>query len=314
MAMTGVFATYQNLYFLPLVFTFSIGPLFYFFVRSRINSTFRISRKDLVHFILPVVQFLFYLVISVQSTETKSQIWRDLIAPYIQYIEEVLVILLGVGYLIYCIILIDKSIPKSHLNLAVNKWLRKFAFSLLILLIISSLYDVADWILWGFYQFNLFNTPWVDFPLKMIYAIISLIIGYNAYIYQNQSLITKPLYQNSDWEKLQVNIADLLGNKKVYLDPELNLGSFAKMLNAPKNSVSKYFSTSGESFRGVINRYRVDYFVSLLEKKEYQNMSLLGLAFESGFNSKASFNRIFKEQKGTTPSSYIRSLKSDEIS
>ncbi len=308
LAMTGVFARYQNLYFIPLVFTLSIGPLFYLFVRSRIEPGYRLSRKDLLHFVLPGIQFFFYLVVSVQSQEAKSLIWRNLIYPYVQYVEEVLVIASGLGYLIYSITLIRKQIPGSNLNKSVHKWLRRFAFSLLVLLLLSSIYEIADWILWGAFEYNLFNTPWLDFPLKMAYAFLSLVIGYNAYIYQNQSLITAPVYPKSEGNKLKGHIDQLLQEEKVFLDPDLNLETFAKMLNTPRNTISKYFSASGQSFRSAINACRVAHFINRVERKEHHQMSLLGLALESGFNSKASFNRIFKEQQGQTPSSFIRSL------
>ncbi|MEP5105706.1 MAG: helix-turn-helix domain-containing protein [Ekhidna sp.] len=42
------------------------------------------------------------------------------------------------------------------------------------------------------------------------------------------------------------------------------------------------------------------------QNKKYEHLSLLGIAFESGFNSKASFNRIFKEIKGKSPSQYFQ--------
>ena len=217
MAMTGVYSAYQNLYFLPLVFTLSIGPLFYLFVKSRVHASFRISKKDIIHFILPSSQFLFYLFISVQSAENKSRVWRTIIEPYVQYIEEVLVLTSCIGYVAYSIFLLNRNIPKSLMYVLVNRWLKKFALSLLILLLISSLYEIVDWILWGKYEINLFNIPWADFPLKMTYAIISLIIGYNSYLYQNQSLITNAVYEKGEDDELNVHILNLLVKEKVFL-------------------------------------------------------------------------------------------------
>ncbi|WP_438989091.1 helix-turn-helix domain-containing protein [Polaribacter sp.] len=306
LAMTGVYSSYQNLYFLPLVFTLSIGPLFYFFVRSRMDSGFRLKVKHSPHLILPGMQFLFYCYTGFQSVERKSEIWRGLIEPYVQYIEEVLVIGSALGYLIYSIYLLNNTIPKSKLNSSVLNWLKRFAKALLVLLLISSIYEVADWILWNYFEFNLFNTPWLDFPLKISYALFSLLIGYNAYIYQNQSLIIKPGFHQSYSSEIAKNIEVLFNEEKIYMDPELNLEGLAKLLNTSKNNISKHFSEQGHSFRGIINTYRIRHFKSLIELGEHKNMSLLGLALVSGFNSKASFNRIFKEQLGKTPSAYIK--------
>ena len=306
LAMTGVYSSYQYLYFLPLVFTLFIGPLFYFFVRSRMDSGFRLKVKHWPHLILPSIQFLFYCYTGFQSVEQKSEIWRGLIQPYVQYIEEVLVILSALGYLIYSIYLLNNTIQKSKLNFSVLGWLKHFAKALLFLLLISSIYEVVDWILWNYFEYNLFNTPWLDFPLKISFALISLLIGYNAYIYQNQSLIIKPAFQQSYSLEIAQNLEVLFNEEKIYLDPELNLDILAKLLNTSKNNISKYFSEQGNSFRGIINTYRIKHFKSLIERGEHKNMTLLGLALDSGFNSKASFNRIFKEKVGMTPTSYIK--------
>lgn len=306
MAMTGVFSTYQYLYFLPLTFSLSIGPLFYFFVRSRIQASFTFHLRDLIHFVVPAAQFLFYLSIGFRSAEFKSWMWIHVIGPYMQYVEEFLNLLLGIGYMIASIRFINREIPLALWNHPICQWLKKFAVSLLVLLSFSMLYEVIDWILWSSFSYNLFNTPWADFPLKMSYAVISLYIGYQAFIHQNQSIII-PSYFNSDDEiDLDTRLREMVVEKQVYLDPELSLAGLAKMLNIPKNNLSRYFSSRGESFRAYINKYRVDHFLSLIAEGKQQELSLLGLAFDSGFNSKASFNRVFKEMKGKTPSQFIR--------
>lgn len=307
MAMTGVYAAYQHLYFLPLVFTLWIGPLFYFFVRSRIDSTFQVDKKSWVHFILPCLQLLFYLIVSVQSSEMKSHLWRNLISPYIQYIEEFLVIVSCIGYITYSIIIINRLFNNGQRTASVLKWLKNFALALLFLLLISSVYEIADWILYRVYEYNLFNTAWLDFPLKISYAIISWLIGYHAYIHQNQELIIKPVFEKQTDNVLYFNVTSLLNEQQVYLDPELNLDSFSRMLNTSKNNISQYFSSKDQSFRGAINQKRVEHFLKLVHEGKQKEMSLLGLAYESGFNSKASFNRIFKEQKGLSPSKFIQS-------
>ncbi|MEQ8361065.1 MAG: helix-turn-helix domain-containing protein [Cytophagales bacterium] len=306
MAMTGVFSTYQHLYFLPLTFSLSIGPLFYFFVKTRIQPSFIFKYKHLLHFILPGTQFLFYLSIGFRSVEFKSWMWINIIAPYGQYVEETLSLLLGVGYLIAAIRLINREMPIALWKHPVCNWLRKFAFSLLMLLSISIIYEVVDWVLWNNYQYNLFNTAWADFPLKLSYAAISVFIGYHAFIYQNQSIITPKYFSAEDKDNLEVKINHLISKDQVFLDPELSLAGLSKMLDVPKNKLSEYFSSNGQSFRSFINNHRVDHFSELIQQGKHEQFSFLGLALESGFNSKASFNRIFKEAKGMTPSDFIK--------
>ncbi|KGE88329.1 MAG: hypothetical protein ACE362_16935 [Phaeodactylibacter xiamenensis] len=48
-AMAGIYAQYQFLYSIPINFSLSLGPLFYFFVRSRVQPSFRLQRRHLPH-------------------------------------------------------------------------------------------------------------------------------------------------------------------------------------------------------------------------------------------------------------------------
>jgi len=306
MAMTGLYSKYQFLYFLPLTFSFSIGPLFYMFVKSRIQPGWIFKKKDIMHFILPALQFIFYLSIGFRSAEFKSWIWRNVLAPYGQFVEESILIILSIGYIVAAIKLISKELPTDLWKHPVCKWLKKFSVSLLILLSISSLYEITDWILWSFFEYNLFNTPWVDFPLKISYGVISLLIGHNAFIYQHQSLVTPTFYSKENGNDLKERIQELLEKKQVYLDPELKTETFAKMLGLHRNQLSKYFTSQGSSFRATINEYRIRHFLELVKAGKSKHLTILGLAFESGFNSKASFNRIFKASEGQTPNEYLK--------
>jgi len=307
LAMGGIYSQYQYLYFIPIVFSLSVGPLFYLFVKSRIQPTFNIQRKDLIHFVLPAIQFLFYCAIGFRSAEYKSLIWRTVIAPYLQYVETGLLMVSTLGYLWAAWRLLRHSLPEDMWKQPVILWLRRYARTLLILLCFDFVYEAADWILWNGFQYNLFNTEWLDFPLKMAYASISFWIGYNAFLFQNQALITPssaPISQEKAWE---AQIQVLFEERQVHKDPELNLEMFAKMLNVPKNEVSRFFSQQGTTFRGKVNEQRVRTFLQLVEEGRHQQLTLLGMAYESGFNSKASFNRVFKQKMGRTPSDFLQS-------
>ena len=69
----------------------------------------------------------------------------------------------------------------------------------------------------------------------------------------------------------------------------------------------------GKNFYQLVNEYRVEEFKSLLQNAKWKKDTLLTLAMEAGFNSKSSFNRIFKEITGQTPSQYQKSLKDKVI-
>ena len=176
MAATGILWQNKHLYFLPLTFSLSIGPLFYFFVRSKIQPSFRFKRSNLIHFIIPLIQFLFYLSIGFRSTEYKSMIWREVVYPYVQYIEEALLITLGLYYLLKVLTLLKRKIPEQFWKKPVYIWLRRFTKSFLVILIIHSFYETSSWVATEMFDYNIFNNIWMVLPLKIADASLSLLI------------------------------------------------------------------------------------------------------------------------------------------
>jgi len=311
LAMTGIYSKFQFLYFLPIIFSFSLGPLYYFFICSKIQPSFQFQKHHFIHFILPIFQFLFYLSVGFRSMEFKSWLWEKVLAPYGQFVEGSVNLLLSLGYLLAVLSLLRK-VPNELWKVPVYTWLNRFTWFLLVMLFINAIYEVADWILYTQYEYNLYNSTLISFPIKLADASIGILIGYNALIYQNLAFPIIPsesvhtyTIQNLEKNQLFEEIQNLFKEQKVYLDPELNLGGFSKLINHPKNNISKALTEQGTNFRTLLNQYRVEEFIQLAKNKKYQHLSLLGLALESGFNSKSSFNRVFKELKNTTPSDFL---------
>jgi AraC-like DNA-binding protein len=101
------------------------------------------------------------------------------------------------------------------------------------------------------------------------------------------------------------NIEVLMDIQKVYLEPELTLTELAKKDGTNASVLSKVINkTYGLNFSDYVNRYRVNEVIRLLEQPEYQNFTLLAVAYDAGFNSKSTFNRAFKKVTGVSPKDY----------
>jgi len=57
-----------------------------------------------------------------------------------------------------------------------------------------------------------------------------------------------------------------------------------------------------------VNYYRVEAFKMKCQLPENNNLTLISLAYDSGFNSKATFNRVFKQMTEMTPGQYYRKV------
>ncbi|WP_420583072.1 helix-turn-helix domain-containing protein [Reichenbachiella sp.] len=117
-------------------------------------------------------------------------------------------------------------------------------------------------------------------------------------------------YQSStlsddDLKELQTQINQLFEEELLYLNAELKVHDLARKLEVTTHKISQTLnSQAGLTFYDYVNQYRVNHFKKLLIDPTKQKFTILGLGFDSGFNSKASMNRIFKQLAGITPKEY----------
>jgi AraC-like DNA-binding protein len=94
-----------------------------------------------------------------------------------------------------------------------------------------------------------------------------------------------------------------------YLEPELTLGELATQLRTNTSWLSKVINSGcGQNFNDFINEYRVREAERCLRDPQFRHYTLLAVALKAGFNSKSTFNRVFKKLRGQTPSEAARQL------
>jgi AraC-like DNA-binding protein len=105
-------------------------------------------------------------------------------------------------------------------------------------------------------------------------------------------------------ELLQKIIA-AIENEELFLNPDLTIAMVANKMGFSIKTISQTINNGlNKNFSLLINQYRVELFKQKKATGNYNHLSILGLAFECGFNSKSSFNRIFKEITGSSPKEY----------
>ncbi len=96
-----------------------------------------------------------------------------------------------------------------------------------------------------------------------------------------------------------------MDREKPYLDQTLRLAQLAQSISVNSNVLSVVINEGiKKNFNDFVNEYRVNEFVNRLGSREYDNVILLGIAYDSGFNSKSTFNSMFKKFTGYTPLHY----------
>jgi len=100
---------------------------------------------------------------------------------------------------------------------------------------------------------------------------------------------------------------ELLKNEQLYLNPELKILDLAIRLNVHPHLMSKAINQISEStFYDLINKFRVEEFIQKSQSYDTNKFTIMGLAYEAGFNSKASFYRNFKAIVGMSPSDFLK--------
>lgn len=97
--------------------------------------------------------------------------------------------------------------------------------------------------------------------------------------------------------------------EKPYLDRELTIYDLSNQLKISRHTLSEVINEHmGMNFYNLVNEYRLKEVKERLKSEDYTNLTILAIAYDSGFNSKSSFNTVFKEKTGQTPSEYLAAL------
>lgn len=132
---------------------------------------------------------------------------------------------------------------------------------------------------------------------------------------QNNSIVQSTIDEQADsantnpskLEHKKLNqLHTYMQTQKPYLDGELTLSKLAQQLNlAPHHLSSVINKQAGNNFFDFVNRYRVEEVKTQIAQQAHHQQTLLAIALNSGFNSKSSFNRVFKKICGQTNSRLI---------
>ena len=109
--------------------------------------------------------------------------------------------------------------------------------------------------------------------------------------------------------ELNKKLTEFMVNEKPYLNPELSLQEMCEHLEVTRHQLSAVINRQQKmNFYEFVNFYRINEVKNLMENPNNKEQNNYDLAFDAGFNSKASFYRIFKQFTNQTPSSFRDSL------
>jgi len=215
-------------------------------------------------------------------------------------------------YVFYAIKYLKKLKEKNKIRSFETKynWLIKFSYAFLI-------FWSVDFfgVVWFFIQGKI--DPQVYYVTMLCCAIaINLVV---VFFFRNSKVFLQVFLSNEDakYETSKVSNSDLqkhldeiilfMESERPYLDTDFSLQKLSNHLNKPKYLISQILNVElGKSFYEFINEYRYNEVKDRLKNPKYSNLTILAVAFDSGFNNKNTFNKVFKKQAGITPSQFIQ--------
>jgi len=317
------FIKYPHFYGVSSIFAFLFFPLMYLYIKSYLYKDARHVYKGLIHYLPAVAYIIAFSPYFLKSTAEKSAMWEHGFPQWIytiQNIFDILIILQGVFYSVLSLRLLHhfQYFRKSKLSkdqFLSLQWLRFFVMANISLWIIAA--SGAFIMIMGFkLPFDPFKIYYLG--LTILTIVLSVFTIMRPQLFAVEQDVVRYLSSKQD---VSVNVPDKDQDKKdyeflltyfkenkPYLKNDLKMKDLVEHTGLSNKRISDILSSQFEkSFFDLVNEYRSEEAIRLIKEGFHKIHTLPHLAEEAGFNSKTTFNRIFKKHTGQTPSEYIQS-------
>lgn len=315
----------------PLPFLY--GPLWYLYAKILTGEQKRLSAKDYLH----SLPFLFGVIILLPyyfySGEWKIELIQNLSErlPRILAFGNLVMVVQGFVYMILTVAILKKHLSHlknffSEIENVSLRWLRNIS------VIIAGIWFAVACV----HVLKIFNVS----PLQTLDPVVA--VGISIFIFsagylglkqkeifdsefesfmQKENVVTafppnneasETGYRKSGLneirkEEIKNQLLEYFEKEKPYLNSELTLKELSEGLSVSEHNLSEVINTSlNQNYFDLINSYRVKEVQQRMKNPENKNFTILAIAFDSGFNSKSSFNSVFKKITGMTPTEFKR--------
>lgn len=306
------------------------APFYYLYIYQLTRPNKSFNYKNLLHFlpyILSTIYFMFFLTEKEYLILFNDDTWS--VSIYYMFIQFAIYAAVPV----YSLLSIEnlraheKRIRENYSDEEgiTLTWAKYFIFSILSIWGVFFTLEITDYTAHIFPNYGWIQWSYVISTLFILYLGIYGIKQTNIFrdqIIKEKSDCNEPVpketvikYEKSglaesEAELIRKRIEVYFIEKKPFLVSRLSLRDLADQLGISTHILSEVFSkTLNSTFYEYVNKYRIEEFKKIVELDEYKNFTVIAIAFECGFNSKSSFNRVFKEVTGQTPTQFMKKLE-----
>lgn len=313
-----------EMYSFPFI-TFTYGPLLYLYISFMTTPGRKFNPVELIHFVPFVVFFTVSVVFRSEPLvrDLRGFFEPDKLMP-LRMVYSVSFFLSITTYSILSFIKIKKhqsnlmdltSFTSQRITL---NWLKVLAISFYVVYVIVFILGGLK-ILGNYIPFD---------PYFVVFAFITLFsMVYSFYGIKQPVIFGEVLHNEKNGEKREAEkysrsglkdeqaeeyltiLLDYMESEKPYLDGNLTIHDLSLKTGISRHHITQVLNEIyGKNFFTFINEYRTREVIERFSDSRYDHYTILAIAFDSGFNSKSTFNSFFKSQTGQTPSKYRENI------
>lgn len=301
----------------------AVLPTVFLLLQSRLNSQWRISFRDLKYYWLYIIYFAYHFIIAIQGKEFAKWWWFEVnnyynIDAIFSFCNVVLFFFfLNRFFRIYSKFQAWSANYYSNLPPLSISWIRNFSISYFVFIVVDGSVTIMELLIgaqydkmWWAYLANFILVYYISIyglsnrPNKTLEFAIADLSPNEKEIEEDK---TPPTFTNDEINQWKEQIQDYLEKNKPYLNPELRISEIAQHFSINVSHLSTLINLCfNQNFNELINAYRIQTFKQKISEGELQKFTIMSLAYDSGFNSKTTFNRSFKRYAGVSPSEYLK--------
>lgn len=282
-----------------LIADFMLWPMIYLLVASLAEDDPRPLRAHWRHFVPAVFSLAWLLSIHIGAEDQ----WVSLSNPAVRQQIALIVLVKALYFVGYAWATLRRPLVLSAKPAASRRalrWVRRW------------LWFVCGAYLLGMLSFLAFylEFDWaVDSDIIGAAMLVVLIYSLGYFSIANRNVFDvrsgRPVSRERAGGDILARAGNYLAESKAYLDPDLSLRGLADALELNETRFSQALNEAMDGgFYTLINKLRLDACIKLLDDHDNDERTVLDIAYESGFSSKATFYRYFRARKGMTPKSY----------
>lgn len=301
-----------HILYMSSIFSYLYGPLLYFYFK-RITQKYTFKKRDAVHLLPTLIIMVIMFPLFLLSKEEKLHIMFEVGSfdkmPYLYGIVSTKILSLLIYGALVVYLFFKNKLHNSYTSEA-KKWLST-------LVILSSIY-VLSYAVYGLVLANVI--PKISFLFQLQIVVMATMVLYIGYAsFRSPKLFAGNFSSNNDKYlksgltpsyslELKEALIQLFEKDKIYLQNKVSLDQVSELLGTTRHNTSQVINEHfGLNFFEFINKYRIADAAAILEKEE--NINIIDVAYEVGFNNKVTFNKSFKKFLMQTPSQYLNSLR-----